>query len=366
MTARLLVGCLVTLTGCSEAKPAVELPTIEPGYRVEPVGSLADSLIDVGYLATSGELLLVADESGLHIYDITDPGRPSFVAALTDVPVHRVRPVGDVAYIIDVDGDNRLRTVDLSDPRAPAVIAEVYSPTARFGGLDAQPGLIWHAVGQIPPSRLYYGDSVDDGRVCHAPDRERGTMDAWLFDDLAVVSIHFDDFAGDSLDGGGAFGFALYRLGGPASDCPELTLGDIVFISGHDKNRSAFEQPQNSDLQAAFDAAERTLYITGEQTLASFAVDTSARVDALGTLAIPELIDVELDTSCAECGPLALVTNGDFGLVDASSPDALRLVGYVETAGISRSAAPAGDGRHVYIADGERGVAIVRYEKDSP
>ena len=355
-----MVAVLVPAAGCPPAKPDVALPPLSGSLELEVVAALgpAEGLSDVRALALTGTVLLVGDAEGLFLFDVADPTGPQSLASMRDRPVDEVTASGPTAFTIDVAGSHVLRAVDLSDPAAPRTAAEVDAVTLIFGGLAVDDGLLWHAVGSNPPSRLHH-DLGDLSRSCDAPDRERGAMDIWLHGDLAFEAIHFDDFAGDELDGNGAFGIAVCRVerGG---DCPDIELADVLYADTHDQNRSAFERASASDLQVWFDGTSSRLYATGEQRLRSLEVASDGQLSELDALDLPEALGVAGDPA-GPAGTAVAVTNGDLLLVDAGQPDALELAAILETPGVTRAILAAGDGAHFFAGDSEGGVLVVRY-----
>jgi hypothetical protein len=354
------IAIVALAAGCPPGKPDVALPPASGALELEVLASLgpAEGLADVRALALAGPLLLVGDQEGLFLFDVADPEAPVALGSLTDRPVDDVVVSGQLAFTIDISGSHRLRALDLVDPRAPSVRAETESVTLTFGGLAVGDGLLWHAVGSNPPSRLYR-DPAGLGASCTGPDRERGAMDVWLHGDLAFESIHFDDFAGDDLDGNGAYGIAVWRVA-RGSGCPSIELADVLFADTHARNRSAFERSSASDLQVWFDASARRLYATGEQRVRSLEVAPDGRLTELDALDLPEALSVAGDPT-GPSGTALAVTNGDLLLVDAARPDRLELAAVLETPGVTRAVIAAGDGAHFFAGDSERGVLVVRY-----
>ncbi len=357
------VAMVPALAGCPPTKPVVELPPVTGALTTTVVGALAGAggPRDPRALVVAAGTLYVGDVDGLFIYDLGDPAAPTLRARILDRRVDDVAVLGDRAYTIDVDGSHLLAELDVADPGAPRVIGERESQTLIFGGLAARPGLLWHAVGSNPPSRLY----LDGDRTCRAPDRERGAMDIWLDERWAYETVHFDDFAGDGLDGNGAFGLVTFAIDPSPSGCPRITPADILYFDDHDQNRSALERRGASDLQVGIEPGSDRIFVTGEQRLRSVAVGADGRMTELGALPLPDALAVAVDGTVPG-QPVAAVSNGDVLLVDARSPTALALGSVVETLGDSRALAFAGDGRHLYAASEDAGVIIIRYQRVTP
>lgn len=351
---------LALVSGCPPAKPEVALPPASGALELEVVAELgaAEGLADVRALALAGTILLVGDAEGLFLFEVGDPAAPQPLGSLRDRPVDDVVASGTLAFTIDINGSHILRALDLSDPREPRTAAETEAVSLIFGGLAIDDGLLWHAVGSNPPSRLYR-DPASLSSTCTGPDRERGAMDVWLHGDLAFESVHFDDFAGDELDGNGAFGIVVWRVE-RVTDCPDIELADILYADTHAQNRSAFERSSASDLQVWFDASRSGLYATGEQRLRSLEVASDGQLSELDALELPEALGVSGDPN-GPAGTVVAVTNGDLLLVDARQPAALELAAVLETPGIARAALAAGDGAHFFLGDSDSGVLVVRY-----
>lgn len=356
----LLAGCVV------EPRPVVPLPTPDGSLRAEIVARLGaeTGLRDVRNLMVSGETLLVADAGGLFVFGLTDPGAPVLLSKVAPGPVDKVAARDGRAYTIDVAGSDRLRAFDISAPTAPVETASLPAITRTFGGLAARPGLLWHAVGSSPPSRIYFGDPIDRSASCAAPDRERGAMDVWLAGDRAFQSVHFDDYAGDGFDGNGGFGLAILDIDSDGGTCPRVSVADVVLAPTHSLNRSRHERPSNSDLQVDYDADRSVLYMTGEQRLRLLAIDAGGHAAEMARLDLPEVLDVAIRPEGG--GAVAGLANGDFLLVDARLPDHPSLSAVVATSGIARSVAASGTSPHFYVGDSEGGVLVVRYLEPSP
>ena len=355
LTKTLGVALIVTAVGClPPAKESVELPPSTSDLEAELVTSIATDLIDVRNLVVKGDRLYVADASGLHIFDITDRAQPSALGTISDGPVNSVAILDDRAYLIEIN-DDRLREWNISNPSSPVAITDVFSLTRTFGALAARDGLVWHAVGSSPPSRLYYRQPLDIDAACLGADNERGAMGVWLFDGLTVLAIHFDDFAGDDFDGRGGYGFAITNVGPTTDGCPDLDVRDVVLIPSHANNRSEFEAGSNSDLQASYDPGRRTLVLTGGQRLRKMTISPRGEAQDVQTLLFPEILDASIDSS-----GVVVVANGDVGIVDGRL-GGLEFSQLVTTPGTARAVAVAGDRRHVYVADGEAGLAVIVY-----
>ena len=186
-------------------------------------------------------------------------------------------------------------------------------------------------------------------------------MEVSIVGDLAFVSVHFDDFAGDSLDGNGAFGIAIFEIEEQTSGCPIITPAEIILSPTHFRNRSEFERSSSSDLQVAYDPDRRALFMTGEQRVRRFKLNEDLQAEEQTHLELPEVLDVAVDTSGSD-GPVLGLANGDFLLVDAREDGALHFAGLVETPGVARVVAAAGDGAHFFVGDSEGGIAVIRYE----
>jgi hypothetical protein len=348
--------------GCSAPpKPEVFLPSVDSDLQAELVAQISaeDGMGDVRFLTVDGTLLYVAASGGLFIYDVQDPEAPTLLGQDPYGHADRVAVVGDRAYTIDVSGSDLLRVFDVRDPTAPTLVHEQEAISRIFSGLAGAPGMLWHAVGSNPPSQIYRTDDLS--LSCSAPDQERGAMDISLVGDLAFVSVHFDDFAGDKLDGNGAFGIALFEVEQKASGCPKISPLEIIIAPTHFNNRSEFERGSSSDLQVAYDPESRALFMTGEQRVRRFVLDEDFQAEEVAYLDLPEVLDVAIDTSSSD-GPVLGLANGDFLLVDAREDEALHFAGQIETPGIARGVAAAGDGAHFFVADSEGGIAVIRYE----
>jgi hypothetical protein len=360
----LALAGLTLCAGCPPDKPTVELPPISGALTAELVGTLGgpDGPRDPRALVVVGTTLYVADVDGLHLFDLADPAAPVRLGRALDRNLHDVAVTGDRAYVLDINGTHRVTELDVGDPRAPSVTREVTSKTLVFGGLAARPGLLWHAVGSNPPSQLFH----DLGEPpCDAPDRERGAMDIWLGDGVAYETIHFDDFAGDGLDGNGGYGLVSFVVEPRTGACPRVTPADILFFDTHARNRSRHERRWASDLQVAIARGGDLLFVTGEQRLRSVTVGAGASLSELGALPLPEALAVAVDEVDAAF-PVVAVTNGDLLLIDARDPAALELAAVVETGGVTRAVVMAGDGRHLYASIEDAGIAIVRFEEAAP
>lgn len=355
----LVVGAVLACAGCPPPNVETELPALSGALTAEIVSTLGGpgGPRDPRALVVVGTVLYVADVDGLFVYDVAVPAAPTLLATVAG-RVDDIAVDGNRAYTIQISGTHRLTEIDVSTPAAPQVLREVASRTLVFGGIAARSGLIWHAVGANPPSRVFRDLGSEH---CDAPDRERGAMDIWLGDGLAFETIHFDDFAGDGLDGNGAYGLASFVIENSPGRCPSVTLGAVLFFETHAKNRSQFERGSQSDLQAALHPGGGLIYVTGEQRLRSVAVDAEGRMTELDALPIPDVLAVAVDASRANREVIA-VGNGDLVLVDARDPAALEAAVIVPSSGITRAVAFATDGRHVVATNGAEGLVIVRYD----
>ncbi len=356
---------LVCLAACVDPKPTVPMPEVRSNLRPALVASVPPEAgpSDARTLTLAAGRLYIADGTGLYIVDASNPTAPTVLGALRGAAIDRVAVRDGTAFAIAA-GAKKLRVIDVSSPASPRLASEVDSPSLIFSGIDARPGLVWHATGGVPPSRLFYGPTVDARASCSAPDRERGAMDVWLRGDRAIVSIHYDDFAGDGIDGNGAFGWLLFAIEGKSA-CPRVVLTDKIFADTHAANRSAFERSANSDLQADYDPASGRLYLTGEQRLRILDVDGSGRASELGRIDLPDALDVAVDTTFAG-GHVAGLANGAFLVVDARNPRDPRFGGALDTPGTARAVVAAGDGAHFFVGDSEGGVAVVRVTESGP
>lgn len=352
---RWMAVALLACAGCPPDKPAVELPAPSGAVRAVLLPlELVPGPRDVRTLRVESERLYVGDADGLWIYGITDPASPVLLGRVAGPPVDDLAVVGSRVILLEIAASAPLRAVDLADPGSPQLTAEVPATTLTFGGIAARSDVVWHAVGSNPPSTLFTGPDLATG--CDGPDAERGAVGVWLDDRFAYETVHFDDYAGDGLDGNGAYGLVSYRLGRDGA-CPEATPADIFFFDTHSRNRSQFERSSAGDLQLAF--LDDTVFATGEQQVRRLDVDASGRFSERGAVPIPDALQVTVDAA-GPCGPVLGVANGDVVLVCAAGE--LEVAALVVTPGITREVAAAGDGRHLFAADEITGLAVIRYE----
>ncbi len=350
----LVIGCTPT-----PGKPDVQLPPVQSNdYQAQSVLTFFAGR-NVRELEVVGTTLYVGHDLGLALFDIASPANPLL---LSELSLHRADSIatdGQTLYAIDISGTNALSTIDVSAPTTPELIASDDATTLTFGGLALNDDLLWRAVGSNPPSQVYQRQAPLTS--CNAPDKERGVMDVWLTPHWGFASVHFDDYAGDGLDGNGSYGMVAYRLT-TTNDCPTLESTDIFFFDTHAKNRSTYERSSNSDLQFASLANLDRIYLSGEQTLRSLSFDQdSGTFGLLAELPIPELLDVDVAVT-SEGDELLGLANGNFQLVDAANHASLLYVQEVSTSDVSRLVRDARDGRHFYIA-GDDGITIIEYEK---
>lgn len=353
----LTVAVVVALGGCPgvEPKPDVSLPPVDSTLGGVEVARI-DDVGDVRGLAVDGAFLYVAHDGGLSIYDVQDPASPVAVTTVDTGRVDAVAIADGRAYTIDIGASHTLSVVDVSTPASAEVVDSAHAISLTFGGIAAQPGLLWHAVGSNPPSQLYY--DLDELSACDAPDRERGAMDAHLAGDRAFATTHFDDYAGDGFDGNGAFGLSVFAVEARDGACPGVELTDIVFFDTHAKNRSEYERSSNSDLQVDYDVDAQLLYVTGEQRLRVLDVDAQGLATELDTIDIPEVLDVSISPTGGGAA-IAGLANGDFQIIDARTPAVLRYAGAVETPGIARVVAAVAGTGYFFVGDSDAGVAVV-------
>jgi hypothetical protein len=350
-----MAAATLALAGCPPAKPEVALPPASGAIAAEVLGTVAAR--DPRELLVDGDRLYVGDGDGLAVFDVGDPAAPALLGRALARPVDALAVAGARAYTIDIGGSGLLAELDVGGG-APMLLREVASPTFTFGGLAARPGLVWHAVGSSPPSRLYRDVG---GAPCDAPDRERGAMDVWLTARWAFETVHFDDLAGDGLDGNGAYGLVSFAVDDAGAGCPRARAADTFFFATHARNRSRFERGSASDLQVAAIDDGATLYVTGEQQVRRLAVAADGALREEAALDLPEALSVAADVD-DRARPVIAVGTGALQLVDDEG-GRLELAATVAPPGVIRAVAFAGDGGHLYAASDEAGVVIVRYRR---
>ncbi len=340
--------------GCPPDKPVVELPPPSGALRAERVAlSLVPAPRDIRVLRVDGQRLFVGDAGGLWIYDVTDPASPLLLGRVDGSPVDDLAVVGSTVLLLEIAASAPLRAFDIANPASPRATAEVAATTLTFGGIAAREDLVWHAVGSNPPSTLF--TAPDLARGCDGPDAERGAIGVWMDDRFAYETVHFDDYAGDGLDGNGAYGVVSFRID-QAGGCPQATPLDIFFFDTHSLNRSQFERSSAGDLQLAF--LDSDVFATGEQQVRRLAVDGAGRFTERAAVPVPDALQVTVDAA-GPCGAVVAVGNGDVVLICAG--DELEVAAAVTTPGVTRELAAVGDGRHLFVDD-DAGLTLIRYE----
>ncbi len=345
---------ILVCAGCPPEKPVVELPAPSGALRAERVTlSLDPAPRDIRVLRIDGRHLFVGDSGGLWIYDVTEPASPRLLGRVAGAPVDDLAVLGTTVILLEIAAAAPLRAFDIAVPASPRATAEIAATTLTFGGIAARQDLVWHAVGSNPPSTLFTGPDL--ARGCDGPDVERGAIGVWMDDRFAYETVHFDDYAGDGLDGNGAYGVVSYRID-QAGECPRVTPIDIFFFDTHSRNRSQFERSSAGDLQLAFLDGE--LFATGEQQVRRLAVDGAGRFTERAAVPVPDAIQVTVDAT-GPCGAVVAVGNGDVVLICADED--LEVAAVVTTPGVTRELAAVGDGRHLFVDD-DAGLSLIRYE----
>ena len=332
-----------------------------------PIGSYASpegfKILD---LLAEGDLLFVVeygDMGGLRILDVSDPTSPTIIGELLGLK--------DAGYI-DIVGDNAvlstrhdLMTLDTTDPTAPAVI----------GAIDVFNG---HPAGEcrIVGDYVLLARHVDHGAIYDISDPANPTY-VGLLDKHDPTYVEVDaNLAFVGADNGNNY-LTVFDVTNPAQPVKLTTIGtpddvrDVIALDGRlyiadaDSGVLIYDlsTPQSPALIGHYNVGHFAYRIGSDgATVCALLSDVGLQLIDVTDPAPPPLVG-SLDTSgCVNLtlvGDLGYVAAGRSGMciADVSSPDAMFLLGGIDTPGTTNDIEVDGD--FAFLADGETGLRVI-------
>ena len=268
----------------------------------------------------AGDLLFIADsESGLTIFDISDPGDPVEIGTL-DTPgdARDIVIIGDLAYI--ADGEGGLRIIDISDPENPVEIGFFDTPGTAY-------------------------EVEIDGNYAYVADGEGGLQVIDISDPENPEEVAFLDLPTDALGLTIVGDFAYVA-------CAESGL-HIIDISDPANPREVGDIDTPGIAQTVKVIGDYAYVADGEGGLRIIDVTNPANPFEIG------FYDTGGFTSDVFIvGNYAFVADGEGGLkvIDITDPENPLLAGVEDTAGFASGIIIDGD--LAYVADSESGILI--------
>jgi len=111
-------------------------------------------------VALDGTLAYVALDTGLHIFDVSDPAAPAPLGHLyLPSPALDLALAGNLVYV--ANGESGLQVVDATDPALPFVLGSL--PTEGARGVAVEGGIVYLAEASRPPDTVFGLRCVDVG-----------------------------------------------------------------------------------------------------------------------------------------------------------------------------------------------------------
>jgi hypothetical protein len=296
-------------------------------------------------VSVSGDFAFVtAKGAGVHVVDVSEPGRPALITTLPGNPDDLVTS-GDVLLVLEINAEYPLKAYDISDPSAPREVDVPAGISAtQFSGVDADDGLAVVSGGTSNMSVLDISD-VDRITLVGSLPKDLGFADVTLSQGKAFIS---SDVSGDAR-----YGVPVYDL----SDPSRPTLLQTLRVPSRE-TISRVRMPGNFDLET--DVTGNMLLVVAGGRLAVMLVTNLDRVQNIITLCT--------DAECSESdavhvdrdGPVAVVSGGDITVFNVAVVARTFRVRHVETPGTARGADIKG--KIAYVADGGAGLTIVRVQ----
>jgi hypothetical protein len=272
-------------------------------------------------VSTTGDLAVLSSyDSGVHLFDTSDPADP-FLVGSYDTPdrAYQTVIVDGIAYI--ADGLTGLLILDVSDPSSPLFVSS------------------------LATSDLAIGLAVDGGFAYVAT----------RFDGLQIidVSIPSSPVLAASVDT-------------PGSAQSVAVSGNTVYVADGSRGVQVVDITSRSTpaIVGSYDTphSARQVYLQGvvayvpDRTTGLVALDVSDRTN-------PQLLGIVGGMTDARSvsfwGHLGFVVDfdGRVHLVDATTPSEMQVVGSISTLGTGRSI--VADGKVLYVADGDSGLTVL-------
>ena len=190
----------------------IAVDVTDPGTLAE-VSS--DDTVDAQDVAVADGTLFVVDNTGLLTYDVSDPADPMPLSSDLVLPgsTETVALVGDIAYVAANGG--ALSIVDVSDPAAPTVLAEVdETATGQH---------VWASGDQV------YASTPDGVALIDASTPARAAETGFYTRDRATMSA--------------AHGSTLFVFGTStaSTDVPFLQVVDVADVASPTELHTAFD-----------------------------------------------------------------------------------------------------------------------------
>jgi hypothetical protein len=271
-------------------------------------------------VAVAGDVLYLADESSLEVFDITDPGNPTLLVSHGFVGEGRdVAVSGDFLFAAARSGG--VHVFDVSNPALPSL------------------------VGGIAPSGLAYGLEVV-GNVAYVAAHTAGLHAIDITDPTMPALLDSYDTPGlawqVAVDGDRAY------VADDASGVQVIDISDPTDLKGAD-NWSA--------VATAFGVA-----VSGNYVYVARDGDGVSIVEKVGPIGVPRVL-TEIDTPGAAekpviDGDMLYLADGAAGLqmIDVTNPAAPSIVGNYDT---DLAIGVAVSGEHAFVADGASGLKVV-------
>lgn len=359
-------------------------------------------------MAVGGDLLFLGCNSGLQIFDVSDPTSPSYLSHLMIGTLEQVLVDGDLVFGVDFGGQ-KVHVIDVSDPTNPMVIGvwgksgilaisgNIAFQACGFEGvrvLDLSDPIMPRLLATIPTNSFARtiaaggGFAVSGtGLALETPRLE--TIDARGLESLepiAYLDLHLDLMAlalkGDLLlaavEGSGVYAIDVLDPGTPRVTCQLDTgywltdievVGELAFVADETAGLSLVDvsDPYSLQLEGQLGGLLDLQCVTGNDTLAVtgaadgilYFVDVSDPVSP-GLIGQFEVPGVPRDLASVEGFLYVAAQDSGLIVVDIRQPDNPAVVDIIPTPGLALGLSRSD--RMLAVSCGNGGVLLVGIE----
>jgi hypothetical protein len=341
------------------------------------VGSVDTGCSTTDLAVLGHHVLVISDDAGcggLQVFDVTDPNSPLPVGSLELWPAVAITASGDHAYVAGVvegafSDELVLQVVDLADPTAPQLLADVRSTGTPWGSLRveaiaATAGFVFVASGDDGLQSYDVANPTDPPSI--GSEETDRALDVVVLGDYAYVAdaqaglriIDVSDPASPALVGtadtpGWAQGVAVSGGHAYVADCG----GGLQVIDIADPTMPQVVGHLNTEWAAGIDVSGSKAFVVN--ILHGNGLDIIDVSDPTDPRLVGHVEEPVGAWSVTVVAGFAYIANQNGGLlvIDVTDPTTPQIAGSVPTAGTAKDVVVAGS--FAYVANGASGLAVV-------